>query len=312
MFTLIIITIGLLIAAPMFVTAGRKSNWESVPLVPIGLMVVFVITAFVQPYSITRVDAGHVGIKVNLIGDARGVGKYEYKTGYVVFNSWFEQVYEFPTYQQHIDYPEQIVITKGGFQTTIKPSFNYSLLPSQIGDMFSNLRRPLKEVETQWLMTAIISSVNDVANTWTVDDIFNNREKFESAIIHESMKRTAKWFSISQLRTNITPPPALQKSILEKTQAIQEVQVAENRKRVAIAEAETNVAKAVGMANAKIAEARGDSAQTIINAMATARAIALKQQQITPTYVEYIKWSTWNGTLPTTMMGGNVPIIWGR
>lgn len=309
MFIAITILIGLFITAPMIIAQIKQNKF---PLLGVLLLVFFIVAAFAQPYSLTRIDAGHVGIKVSLIGDTRGVGKYEYKTGYVVYNSYTEQIYEFPTYQQHVEYPEQTVITKGGFQTTIKPSFNYSLIPTQIGDMFSSLRRPLKEVETQWLSNAIVSSVNDVANVWTVDDIFNNREKFETAIIHEAIKRTSKWFLISQLRTNINPPEALKKSILEKTQAIQEVQVAENRKRVAIAEAQTNVASAEGEANAKIAKARGDSASIIINAMAEAKAIQLKQQQITPTYVEFIKWSGWNGALPTTILGGSTPIIWGK
>lgn len=257
--------------------------------------------SLIQPLTLERVDAGHVGIKVQLIGDSRGVSKYEYKTGWVVYNDWTEDLFEFPTFQQHIDYAPQYVITKGGFQTVIKPSFNYSLNPGAIGDMFQNLRRPLKEIEAQWLMNAIISSVNDVSNTWTVDDVFNNREKFEAAIIHEATKRTSKWFTISQLRTNITPPDALKRSIEEKTQAIQEVQVAENRKRVAVAEAQT-----------KIAVARGDSAQAVIAASGRAEAIKREQLQITPIYIEYMKAKSWDGTLPQTMLGSQTPFILGR
>ena len=84
----------------------------------------------------------------------------------MIYNSWISKLYEFPPYQQHIDYPEQSVITKGGFEATIKPSFNYSLNAGSIGDMFQNLRLPVKEVEQGWLKNAIISSVNDVANLY--------------------------------------------------------------------------------------------------------------------------------------------------
>ncbi len=82
------------------------------------------------------------------MGDERGVGKTEYVTGWVVYNSWFSRIYEFPVYQQHIDYEENIVITKGGFQATIKPSFNYALNAGTVGDMFSNLRVGLKRSGT--------------------------------------------------------------------------------------------------------------------------------------------------------------------
>jgi regulator of protease activity HflC (stomatin/prohibitin superfamily) len=158
--------------------------------------------------------------------------------------------------------------------------------------MFVSLRKPLQQIEQEWLKTAIVGAVNDVANTWSVDDIFNNREKFESAIIVEAQKRTAKWFVLSQLRTNITPPKALQASIEAKTKAIQEVQVAENQKKVAEAEAQR-----------KIAVAKGDSAQAVIAAAGEAMAMKLKQRELTPQYVEYIRWSNWNGVLPTTILG---------
>ncbi|MBO9631815.1 MAG: hypothetical protein J7578_01770 [Chitinophagaceae bacterium] len=257
----------------------------------------FIISA-VQPFVMERVDAGHVGIKVNLTGDNRGVSKFEYKTGWVIYNTWISKLYEFPTFQQHIDYPEQQVITKGGFSATIKPSFNYSLKPGDVGDMFQNLRLGIKEIEQQWLQTAIVGTVNDVANKWAVDDIFNEREKFEADIVNEANKRVAKWFTISQLRTNIIPPEALQQSIEAKTKAIQEVQVAENQRLVAIAEGER-----------KIAQARADSAAQVIAASGEAEAIRRKQVSLNGTYIEYLKTQKWDGKLPQVQTGNGGGII---
>lgn len=263
-------------------------------ILPVSILIISVLVSLIQPFKLERVDAGHVGIKVNLVGNDRGVSDYTYKTGWVIYNTWTEALYEFPTYQQHIEYGDQVVITKGGFSTTIKPSFNYSLVPTAVGDMFVNLRLGIKEVEQGWLKTAIVGSVNDVANKWNVDDVFNKREEFESAIIVECNKRVSKWFTISQLRTNIVPPQALQNSIIEKTKAIQEVQVAENQKRVAEAEAQR-----------KIAVAKGDSAELIIRALAEAQSTKIKQQQLTPMYLEYMKLTKWDGTLPSTVLGGS-------
>ena len=96
---------------------------REIPIKGILIIVFGIILALIQPFVIERVDAGHVGIKVKLTGNSRGVSNYEYKTGWVVFNSWTEQLFEFPTFQQHIDYDEQSVITKGGFTAIIKPSF---------------------------------------------------------------------------------------------------------------------------------------------------------------------------------------------
>jgi len=186
----------------------------------IGVVVVGLLVSLIQPFSLERIDAGHKGIVVNLSGSERGVASYQYKTGWVVYNTWFTQVLEFPTYQQHIEYDDTPVILKGGFSATIRPSFNYSLKPESIGDMFVNLRLGVKEIEQGWLKNAVIGAVNDVSNTWEVDSIFEHRQAFEASIVLECNKRLSKWFDVSQLRTNITPPEALQESIVAKTKEI--------------------------------------------------------------------------------------------
>jgi regulator of protease activity HflC (stomatin/prohibitin superfamily) len=268
---------------------GRRS-------VTIGIVggVALIIFALIQPFAVERVDAGHVGIKVNLTGDNRGVSKYQYKTGWVVFNSWTESLYEFPTYQQHIEFDQQQVITKGGFPADIKPSFNYSLKPNAVGDMFVNLRLPIKEVEQGWLKNAIVGAVNDVANTWEVDSVFGHRQAFESAIVNECNLRLSKWFIVSQMRSNIIPPEALQEAIIAKTKSVQQ---AEASKQQAIA------AGADGQR--KIAVARADSAETVINASAKAKAMELTQQKLTPLYVEYKKIEKWDGHNSETVLGNS-------
>lgn len=293
MISIVIFVVALIIAG-LALVKNLKEEKDLPFLRPIVILGIGLGIGAIQPFGIERIDAGNKGLKVNLTGSERGVAKYQYKTGWVMYNSWTEQVKEFPLFQQHIEYDEQQVITKGGFSATIKPSFNYSLREDAIGDMFVNLRLEIKEVEQGWLKNAIVSSVNDVANRWEVDAIFNKREEFESAIITECNKRVSKWFTVSQLRTNIVPPASLQKAIEGKTKAVQEAQAAQQRTLVAQAEALE-----------KIAIARGDSAKTIINANAAALAMKIKQKELTPLYVEFVKVSAWDGKLPTTMAGGS-------
>jgi|LauGreDrversion4_2_1035121.scaffolds.fasta_scaffold632972_1 hypothetical protein len=271
------------------------NNSTSMPFVkPIVIAAAGLLISFIQPFAVERIDAGHKGIVVNLSGSERGVASYQYKTGWVVYNTWFTQVLEFPTYQQHIEYDDTPVILKGGFSATIKPSFNYSLKPESIGDMFVNLRLGVKEIEQGWLKNAVIGAVNDVSNSWEVDSIFEHRQAFEAAIVLECNKRLSKWFDVSQLRTNITPPEELQESIIAKTKAIQQ---AEASRQQAIA------AKADG--ERKVAVARADSAETIINANAAALSIKIKQTQLSPLYIEFLKANAWDGKLPTTVAGSS-------
>ena len=293
MVTTILAVLALIIGGVMLVRAKQNDDPKAF-LRGIIVLVALLILAFIQPFAVERIDAGHKGIVVNLSGSDRGVQSYQYKTGWVMYNTWFKQVLEFPTFQQHIEYDDQVVITKGGFSATIKPSFNYSLKENNIGDMFVNLRLGIKEIEQGWLKTAIIGAVNDVANTWEVDSIFSHRESFENNIKSECNKRLAKWFDVSQLRTNITPPEALQDAIIAKTKSIQQAQASEQQALAAIADGKR-----------KVAVARADSAEMIINASAAARAMKLKQQELTPLYVEYLKAQAWDGRLPSTMAGGS-------
>lgn len=268
-----------------------NSSWL---IKPMTTLVLGIVVSLFQPLAVEKIDAGNKGLKVNLVGNQRGVSSYQYKTGWVVYNTWTEQILEFPIYQQHIEYDDQIVILKGGFSATIKPTFNYSLKEDAIGDMFVNLRKPITDIEQFWLKNAIVGAVNDEANKWEVDSIFNHRQAFESAIVVECNTRLSKWFNVSQLRTNITPPEALQESIIAKTKSIQQAQASEQQALAAIADGKR-----------KIAVARADSAETVINASAKAKAMDLTQQKLTTLYVEYKKVEKWDGKLPTTVAGGS-------
>jgi regulator of protease activity HflC (stomatin/prohibitin superfamily) len=275
----------------------------NLPMTWIKRAAVFIISIVVlslQPYTIHRVDAGNVGIEFHMAGNDRGVSKYEYASGYVVYNTWFVKLYEFPTYQRHVTYDEQTVITKGGLTCDVTPSFNYKLKATDVGDMFISLRLELSQVEQQWLKNAVAGTINDVANRWAVDSIFNHRQEFEANVISEINLKVTKWFELSQMRTNIKPPPSLQSSIVAKTNALQNVQVAENEKKVAVAR---------GLA--RVAEAKADSSVAVTKAAGEARAIREKQLTLTPLYVQYIIAQTWDGKLPTTQAGGGSPILLG-
>ena len=78
----------------------------------------------------------------------------------------------------------------------------------------------------------------------------------------------------------------------------QDVQVAENQKQVAIADALR-----------KIAIARGDSAKMVIEASGEAESIKRKQLTLSPLYIEYVKIQQWDGKTPTTVLGNNASTI---
>jgi len=257
-----------------------------------------IILGTVNPITVERIDVGNVGLKVNNTGDERGVSKTAYVTGWVFYNNWLSRIKEFPVTQQHIDYEETSIITRGGFQAIIKPSFNWSVNPGNAADMYQNLKQDVDQIKDTWLKNAIIGAVNDIANLYTVDSIFNHRAEFEADIVKECNKRVSKWFNVSQLRTNIVPPKEITQAINAKTAAVQEAQAAIQQKIVAEAQAQTQIAKA-----------KGDSAQAVISASGRAEDVKKEQQYLTPMYIEYIRAQRWDGKYPTTMLGGNTSTL---
>jgi len=274
---------------------GRETKLNT-PLVIKAVVVVLVsfIIGMINPITVERIDVGNVGLKVNNTGDERGVSKTAYVTGWVFYNNWLSRIKEFPVTQQHIDYEETSIITRGGFQAIIKPSFNWSVNPGNAADMYQNLKQDVDQIKDTWLKNAIIGAVNDIANLYTVDSIFNHRAEFEADIVKECNKRVSKWFNVSQLRTNIVPPKEITQAINAKTAAVQEAQAAIQQKIVAEAQAQTQIAKA-----------KGDSAQAVISAAGRAEAVKKEQQYLTPLYIDYLKVQKWKGDVPTTVLGSN-------
>lgn len=272
-----------------------RVNFKPIVVLVIGLFIICF-----QPYSVKKIETGYQGLLVNLVGDSRGASSIKEVSGWKLYNTWTEEVYQIPLDQRSIRYGKQQTIAKGGFPCDIYPSFNYSVKRGTTADMFTNLRSAfrtgngLETVEQGWLEIAILGAVNDVANKWVVDSIFNNKQGFEVAIMNETNKRVGKWFTISQLRTNMLPPESIASKIKDKSGAEYAALTSAAQAKAADADKQR-----------KIAVARGDSASVVIAALAKAKTMKLQQQELTPLYVEYIKATKWDGALPSTSLGSS-------
>jgi hypothetical protein len=127
-------------------------------LVVVGSFVVM----FFQPMSIQRIDAGNVGLKIDRIGNEKGIPVARQVKGWVLYNNWTTDVVEYSIRQQHVGYSTFSVTTKGGFPLTVQPSFNYALRPEKAVDVYVDLLKggDLKELEGNFLMTATTISLN--------------------------------------------------------------------------------------------------------------------------------------------------------
>lgn len=244
-----------------------------------------------------RIDAGHVGIKVNNSGGERGISKTEYVTGWVFYNRFNSRIYEFPTFQQHKEYEPFTVPSKGGTIFTVHPSFNYNVNAGEVGNMFQTFRLSLSNLEDGYLSNAVRVTIREVTNTFTVDSILNNLAIYDGAIVTSINKKLAPFFSVSTFTSGLVPDEKLSATIVAKAQALQEAMQLENEQKKIQVKAQND-----------IIEAKRDSTVLVVGAQAEARAIREKQSAITPEYVEYQKVLKWNGVQPT-VVGGNSGMI---
>ena len=95
---------------------------KSVQLSIGGIALVAVITLLVSMFAVERIDSGQTGIIVNLAGSERGVDDAKVETGWVFYNRFTKQLFEYPAFAQIVDYePFDIKIRKVQFLKLTRP-----------------------------------------------------------------------------------------------------------------------------------------------------------------------------------------------
>ena len=225
--------------------------------------------------SCERIDAGHVGVKVNLYGDNKGVSDVTEVTGMVFYNPITHSIYEFPTYIQHKEYSGEnafIVNSKDGSEFHISPIVNYSVKREKVPSIFAKYRRSLGEIEDGFLKTNIYDAFRMTANYYTAEELISNRQLFETKVRQTlDASLLPEGFIINQLTSNLVYPETFKRAIEAKNNAVQSALMAENKVKQAEAEAKIKVATAEGNAQAMLTSAKAE-----------AEANRMKQVTLTP------------------------------
>ena len=152
----------------------------------IAILLGVVMIAFFSFIGLERIDAGHVGIKVNLIGTGKGVDNATEVTGWVFYNRFTTKIVEFPTFVQHKEYKKDgdtdesfIINSKDGSEFHVSPLLNYSVQRDKVPYIFTKYRVELDAIEAGFLKTAVYDAFRVVANSYTADELISNRELFE-------------------------------------------------------------------------------------------------------------------------------------
>ena len=248
--------------------------------------------------SCTRISPGYTGFKYSYGGDNKGQAEVQPAIGWVGFTPGFSTVVSFPTSIQHYE-GEVTTFCKNGASIKLKVGYNYKVIPSQCAKVYFNFKTDnLETITSGFLYNTLRNVINTTSGAITLDSFITNVPAFTQEVdrvLSDSMKNQG--FDVSQFGCVGAPEivdPSIQQAVHNKIKAKQDAETSQQQLQISIAEA-----------NKKIAEARGDSASKVINALGEAEAIKVKQAFLSPTYVDYIRAERWNGALPTTSLGGS-------
>jgi regulator of protease activity HflC (stomatin/prohibitin superfamily) len=277
----------------------------------IGLsVIVLIIFGFT---GCERIDAGHVGVKVNLYGDGKGVDDVTEVTGWVLYNPISTKIVEFPTFVQHKEYKQVIedgklvsdesfvVNSKDGSEFHCSPMVNYAVKREKVPYIFAKYRVQLERIEEGFLKTSIFDAFRVVANSYNADALISNRQEFEIKVRQVLEKQLSpEGFILQQFTSNLVYPETFKKAIEAKNNAVQSALMAENQ--VKTAEAQARI---------KIATAEGNAQALLTNARAEAESNKLRQQTLTPLLLRQMEIEKWDGSVPNTVLGSNQNLMFG-
>lgn len=265
--------------------------------------------------SVTRIGAGQVGVEVNLAGSQRGAAEIPVRTGWVFYSPLKTQIIDFPTYVQTVKWTrdlseghplnEELVFnSKEGQEVRADVSLSYAIDAAKVPDFYVKYRVNDLEKFTHGILKDIVrNSLNEVASTYTLEDIYGeNKAKFlRETREHIQEQVTPVGVGIQQFGFIGKPrfTDAIERAITQKTQAITEAESARNQLAVTQAEVAKMVAQAEGDAKSQIERARGEAeANRLRNASLTPQLLELKRLENDRARVE-----KWNGDVPRMVVG---------
>jgi regulator of protease activity HflC (stomatin/prohibitin superfamily) len=286
-------------------------------LVVAGILAVGII--YVGCSTTTRVDAGHVGIRVKLAGSDRGVQDMPVVTGWVFYNPLTEQLVLFPTSVQNVVWTQSVHEGKAfdesitfssseGVNINADIGLSFHIEASLAPKLYARFRlNDLEKLSDGYMRNTVREAFNDVASKLPVQDIYGaGKSKMLADVTQKCRDVFGKdGIIIDQLTINGTLrlPQNVADAINRAMEATQKALESKNRVAQVEAEATQAITQAHGAAEAARQKAQGDGDALLIKARAEAQANEIIRLSTTPTVLQYRALEHWDGKLPTYSAG---------
>jgi regulator of protease activity HflC (stomatin/prohibitin superfamily) len=287
-------------------------------------LAVAVAVLFVGCQATTRIDAGHVGIRVKLAGSDRGVQDMQIKMGWVVYNPITEQVITFPTSVQTVIWTQSkhegsvnddsiTFSSLEGVNISADIGASFHIEPTLAPKLYARFRQTdMNMLANGYMRNVIREAFNDVASKMPVQQIYGAGK---SKMVIDVTDRVRDVFLkdgivIDQLTTNgaLRLPENVASAINRAMEATQNAIQSENRVRQVRAEADQAITQATGQAEALRQRAQGEGDAILIRARAEARANEAIRLSTTGSVLQYRALEKWDGKMPT-FQGTQTPML---
>lgn len=292
----------------------------------IGLGIIAIIAVlWIGCATTTRVDAGHVGIRVKLAGSDRGVQDMPVVTGWVFYNPITEQIVVFPTSVQNVVWTasahegrqvdESITFSSSeGVNVNADIGLSFHIEPSLAPKLYARFRQnDMMLLADGYVRNTVREAFNDVASKMPVQDVYGaGKSKMLAEVTQKIREVLGKdGFVIDQLTINgaLRLPQNVADAINRAMEATQNAIQSENRVRQVRAEADQAITQAHGAAEAARQKAQGDADALLIRARSEAKANEIIRLSTSPAILQYRALEHWDGKLPTYNGGGQMPLL---
>jgi len=251
-----------------------------------------------------RVEPGYVGIKVNKLGDDKGVG--EVVGVGRVWTGINTDLYVFPMFKQMKSYDEAFTFQmRDGTTIGHKIGVSYKVDPTKVTTVFQTYRKGVDDITDTDLRQKISDSLNRLASKMNTDEFIDGGK---STLLDEALRDlqsemnpigiqiiSLSWMGKPEYPTSVIE--SINAKVTANQKTLQRLQEVEQRK------AEANMAReqANGEADAKLRLAEAE-AQSIVK-----RGEALRAN---PEVLQLEAINRWNGVLPQYMASGSqTPLV---
>ena len=272
-----------------------KVNVNAARIVLIAI-IILVLIGVVVASSVKIVDAGHRGVLLHW--SAVDLTKPPLDEGIHFVIPFQDEVVNIEV--RTLKYASEARSASKDLQTVeTTVTVNYYPDRESIHRLYKNLGL---DYENRVIQPAIEETVKQVTANYNAEELITKRPLVK-ADIEASIRERLNQFDVVTEVISITDfefSPLFAQAIESKVEAEQKALKAENDLRRIEVEARQHEAQAIGIANANIAEAKGE-----------AEAIAIINQALAdnPNYLDWLKTQAWDGKLPLVVGEGGTPFI---